>query len=159
MLVVVLSEFSMPLRIQSVILPAVVAALALSVHAACQAQANSESSAQLARWGVETLDAIKRDLWIADRGLYAEKAATGGGRKDTTNPPLAPPYKGGEVLVPALMWGAGVQLSALAAAARIDPDSYVTPLAAYAVRQHVEPIAAGPVGTCAAGAGVGRSLR
>ena len=60
----------------------------------CHAQTNAESSAQFAQWGVETLEAIKRDLWIAERGLYAEKAAADGERP----------------LVPAFMWGAGVQL-------------------------------------------------
>jgi hypothetical protein len=56
------------------------------------------------RVGAETLGVIKRDLWLADRGLYAEKAESNG-----DNP-----------TVPAFMWGAGVQLTALAAAAQSD---------------------------------------
>ena len=72
--------------------------------------------AQFAQWGTETLETIKRDLWLADRGLYAEKATAGGVRPT----------------VPAFMWGAGVQLTALAAAAQFDAGTYVPQLAAYA---------------------------
>jgi uncharacterized protein YyaL (SSP411 family) len=115
-LVLMPSEISMRLRFQSVILGAVPAMLVLLVQDACRAQTNAESSAQFAQWGVETLDAIQRDLWIADQGLYAEKAAADGERPT----------------VPAFMWGAGVQLSALAAAARVDSAAYAAPLAAYA---------------------------
>ncbi len=83
---------------------------------ACHAQSNGETSAQFAPWGAETLETIKRDLWLADRGLYAEKATAGGARPT----------------VPAFMWGAGVQLTALAAAAQFDAGTYTPQLAAYA---------------------------
>jgi predicted alpha-1,6-mannanase (GH76 family) len=86
------------------------------ITAACTAQSNGETSAQFAQWGAETLDTIKRDLWLADRGLYAEKSESDGDRPT----------------VPAFMWGAGVQLTALAAAAQTDPATYVPQLAAYA---------------------------
>jgi uncharacterized protein YyaL (SSP411 family) len=79
-------------------------------------QSKADTSAQFEQWGVETLETIKRDLWLAERDLYAEKAAAGGARPT----------------VPAFMWGAGVQLTALAAAAQIDPGTYVPQLAAYA---------------------------
>ena len=83
---------------------------------ACDAQSSTENSNELAQWGIQTLETIKRDLWLADRDLYAEKATAGGARPT----------------VPAFMWGAGVQLTALAAAAQFDPDTYVPQLAAYA---------------------------
>jgi uncharacterized protein YyaL (SSP411 family) len=53
---------------------------------------------------------------MADQGLYGEKSITDG------NQPMQP----------AFMWGAGVQLSALAAAARSAPSAYTLPLAEYA---------------------------
>ena len=83
---------------------------------ACHAQSSTESSDQFAQWGIQTLETIKRDLWLADRGLYAEKATAVGARPT----------------VPAFMWGAGVQLTVLAAAAQFDAGTYVPQLAAYA---------------------------
>ena len=62
-----------------------------------------DRAAQFGKWGVQTLSAIDRDLSIADRNLYAEKTTLG--ERPTQL---------------AFMWGAGVQLSALAAAARFD---------------------------------------
>ena len=55
----------------------------LFVHVAvdaCHAQSNTESSDQFAQWGIQALETIKCDLWLADRGLYAEKATAGGAR-------------------------------------------------------------------------------
>jgi hypothetical protein len=68
---------------------------------------------QLQSWGEEALALIDRDLWLADRGLYAERTSRG-------------------PLEPAFMWGCGVQLSALNAAARLNPEKYRPRLAAYA---------------------------
>jgi mannose/cellobiose epimerase-like protein (N-acyl-D-glucosamine 2-epimerase family) len=70
----------------------------------------------LRQWGEETLRSIGEDLWLPARKLYAEKRATDA--KAPTDP--------------AFMWGAGVELSALAAAARAEPDRYTAPLRAYA---------------------------
>jgi uncharacterized protein YyaL (SSP411 family) len=91
-------------------------ALLWRADSCCLAQTAAESATQFERWGTETLQAIHRDLWIGVRGLYAEKATTSG----------AVP------LEPAFMWGAGVQLSALAAAARVDRATYTAPLTEYA---------------------------
>jgi Glycosyl hydrolase family 76 len=103
-----------------------------AAHDVCSAQANSDAATQFATWGAETLDAIRRDFWIDERGMYAEKASAEGGHGPSTNPPLTPPDQGGEKREPAFMWSAGVQLSALAAAARVDSAKYTAPLAAYA---------------------------
>ena len=65
-------------------------------------------------WGAETLAAIHRDLWMAERGLYAERR-----------------IRDGEQLEPAFTWGVGVQLSALTAATRVDPATYQGELTAY----------------------------
>jgi uncharacterized protein YyaL (SSP411 family) len=82
----------------------------------CHAQPNGDASVQFAAWGAETLDAIKRDLWMGDRGFYAEQAQAGGERSEE----------------PAFLWGAGVQLTALAAAAQVEPSKYAVQLAEYA---------------------------
>jgi hypothetical protein len=73
------------------------------------------SALELTEWGNETLATIRRDLWLADQELYAERA-----RLDRR------PRQ------PAFMWGAGVQLSALAAAARVDRAQYLDRMANYA---------------------------
>lgn len=61
------------------------------------------------RWGVETLSQIDADLWNRDRALYADSAAVGQDPREAQ---------------PAFMWGCGVQLSALAGAARVDRRRY-----------------------------------
>lgn len=71
------------------------------------AQDDAQVAAQLRRWGDETLAAIRRDFRIPESGLYAERIGEG-------NDPRQP----------AFMWGCGVQLSALAAAGRLDPGTY-----------------------------------
>lgn len=68
---------------------------------------------ELQSWGEESLALIDRDLWMADRGLYAERTSRG-------------PRE------PAFMWSCGVQLSALNAAARLNPEKYTPRLVAYA---------------------------
>ncbi|MCC6728421.1 MAG: AGE family epimerase/isomerase [Chthonomonadales bacterium] len=68
-----------------------------------------------AEWGRETLEQIRSDLYMPERGLYAEEAALSGDRPRQ----------------PAFMWGCGVQLAALAAAARLD-RAYREPLRGYA---------------------------
>ena len=48
---------------------------------ACHAQSSTEIvRTNSPQWGIQTLETIKRDLWLADRGLYAEKATAGGVR-------------------------------------------------------------------------------
>jgi hypothetical protein len=67
-------------------------------------------------WGVETLATIRNDLFLPNSGLYAEMAAGPDGKPSH----------------PAFMWGVGVQLSALAAAAAVKPDAYLGHTRAYA---------------------------
>ena len=67
------------------------------------------------QWGNETLARIDADFWLPARNLYAETGHL--------NRPAAPP--------PTMAWGAGVQLSALAAAAGRDPDRYRNRLTAF----------------------------
>jgi hypothetical protein len=59
---------------------------------------------ELAAWGSETLEQIRRELYLPDSKLYAEDRKAGAG-------------PGG----PAFAWSAGVMFSALNAAARVDP--------------------------------------
>lgn len=67
-------------------------------------------------WGKETLEVLHQDLWLPETKLYAEKANLETGKPDH----------------PAFMWGVGVQLSAMAAAAQLEPDTYLKPLRDYA---------------------------
>ena len=77
--------------------------------------ATPASALPLRQWGEEALGMIARDLLLPGRDLYAEKATTGRAPTQTS-----------------FMWGAGVQLSALAAAARVEPRRYTAPLRSYA---------------------------
>lgn len=89
--------------------------LLLAFAGAASADGPAPTSAEFAQWGGETLTMIRRDLWLNEQNLYAERA-----RLD--RPPRQPAY----------MWGAGVQLSALTAAARVDRAQYLNRLATYA---------------------------
>jgi rhamnogalacturonyl hydrolase YesR len=80
------------------------------------APVSSPSEAQYRAWGQETLDAIQAELWLPKRRLYADE--------DEVGQPV--PNK------PAFMWGCGVQLSALAAAAHLDSARYEPSLRAFA---------------------------
>ncbi len=73
-----------------------------------------------AQWGRETLAQIDKDFWQPGSRLYA----------DTANFKKPADRKGSRH--PAFMWGCGVQLTALAAAARIDRIAYGTRLNTYA---------------------------
>src|SRR5581483_430654 len=73
----------------------------------CAAPVTAAGDDPVRQWGAETLARIQADLWLPARGLYAEAAEAG----------HPPPDR------PAFMWGCGVQLSALAAAARVDRAS------------------------------------
>jgi len=86
------------------------------------ADSPDELADRFAAWGDEVLTTIDRDLHLRARGLYAEQGAVG------EPPPTTPAFN----------WGAGVQLSALAAAARFDPDRYAAKLLRYAdsLEQH-----------------------
>lgn len=89
------------------------AAFVALLSAACTASAESPAFRQ---WGRETLEVLHQDLWLPETKLYAEKANLETGTPDH----------------PAFMWGVGVQLSAMAAAAALEPDTYLKPLRAYA---------------------------
>lgn len=69
-----------------------------------------------AQWGAESLAAIHRDLWLPKLNLYAEQA----------------PDRNGAPAPPSFMWGVGIQLTALAAAAAVDPEKYFAPTRDYA---------------------------
>ena len=67
------------------------------------------SSPPLCRqWGEETLASMEKDFWLSARHLYTEN----GRLHEPPTPPVT------------MMWGAGVALSALDAAAKVDPDEY-----------------------------------
>ncbi len=76
----------------------------------------ADAAPDFAAWGEETLTAIHRDMWLPEKGLYAEHA-TGDDR------PAA---------APAFMWGVGVELSALVAASKVTPEKYLPQAVAYA---------------------------
>ncbi len=84
------------------------------VAAATDQTAQTMSSQQYADWGRETLAMIRRDLWLPERNLYAEKAKLGEKPRDT-----------------AFMWSVGVQLSALNSAALVEPQTYTSQLKDY----------------------------
>ena len=60
------------------------------------------------QWGEETLASMEEDFWLPARHLYVENGRL--------HQPPAPPVT--------MMWDAGVALSALNAAARLNPDQY-----------------------------------
>lgn len=72
-------------------------------------------AARFQRWGEETLNRIQSEFWLPERNLYANKITIG---QPTPNRP-------------AYMWGCGVQLSALTAAAHLDPKPYLPELESY----------------------------
>ncbi len=76
---------------------------------------DAPAPAQYRQWGEETLASMDKDFWLPTRNLYAEKGHL--------QQPAAPPVT--------LMWGAGVALSALNAAVRVDPDHYRNRLRAF----------------------------
>lgn len=73
------------------------------------------SAPDFRQWGEDALHALHRDMWIPDRKLYAEAYRAGRQRRQ-----------------PAFMWGVGVQLTALAAAAELDRETWLEPLTSYA---------------------------
>jgi hypothetical protein len=79
----------------------------------------STTSEQLRAWGAEALDVTNRDMWLDERGLYAERT------------PRRRRGREREAMQPAFMWSAGVQLTALAAASRTAPDEHRERLFAY----------------------------
>lgn len=80
------------------------------------AAAGLAAAAPFATWGAESLRQIREDLWLPESRLYAEQG------RDAKGQPAHPSF----------MWGVGVQLSALAAAARLQPDTYLAETLAYA---------------------------
>ncbi len=89
----------------------------------CSAEPEKEPEAAKAaapppfrQWGAETMEQLHKDLWIPELKLYAEKTDLTTGKPDH----------------PSFMWGVGVQLTAMAAAARLEPEKYLEPMKAYA---------------------------
>ncbi|HLK61436.1 MAG TPA: glycoside hydrolase family 76 protein [Chthonomonadaceae bacterium] len=81
--------------------------LAMTLCSARAADAQP-TAADFKTWGMETLDQIEKDFAFPTRGLYADTWKRGQEKP------------GG----PVFMWGGGVQLSALAVAARLEPKRY-----------------------------------
>lgn len=75
-----------------------------------------EKSPPLRAWGLEAMQQNETQFWLPERGLYADEATPG----------QPPPDK------PAFMWGGGVQLTALTAAAKVDKAKYAPLLKRYA---------------------------
>lgn len=99
------------------LLPSVAApAFSMAAPTLIRATKASESARIFEQWGEDALNVAARDLWLPQRSLYADKFTVG---------ETAP--KG-----PAFMWGCGVQLPALAAAAQVEPRKYLVPLRTYA---------------------------
>ncbi len=71
--------------------------------------------ADLARWGAEALADIHASFYMPDKFLYAEQINDG-----------KQPH-------PAWLWDASMQLGALCAAARVEPEKYLPQVRAYAV--------------------------
>jgi uncharacterized protein YyaL (SSP411 family) len=90
--------------------------LTLSLLLGLSGSVYGETPPPYAAWGAENLKAIRKDLWLPEKKLYAEKA----------------PDENGVPSHPAFMWGVGVQLSALAAAAAVEPEIYLEQTKAYA---------------------------
>lgn len=80
------------------------------------APVRSHAAPPYAKWGAENLETIRKDLWLPKLNLYAEMG----------------PDEKGVPSHPAFMWGVGVQLSALAAAAAVEPEKYLPETKAYA---------------------------
>lgn len=88
---------------------------ALSAQTHSRPAVEADAPIPLRQWGEESLEVIERDLRLRGRDLYAEKSMV-------NQPPTEP----------AFMWGAGVQLSALAAAAQAEPRRYTASLRTFA---------------------------
>lgn len=80
------------------------------------AQPDPVSAETFQAWGEEVLQTIRKDFWLAKQGQYAERIGI--------NRPL-------RKIHPTYMWGAGVQLTALAAAADLSPDKHTDALNEY----------------------------
>lgn len=68
------------------------------------------------QWGAETMEVLHKDLWMPEKKLYAERFNIETGKQDH----------------PSFMWGVGVQLSAMAAAASVAPEKHLQPMRDYA---------------------------
>lgn len=80
-------------------------ALLLCVSSMVSAQ--TDATGHFRQWGQETLHQINASFWLSSRGLYADDVVVGQPAPER----------------PAFMWGCGVQLAALTAAAHLDPAS------------------------------------
>lgn len=101
------------MNLPSWINPSLVCAVALLLTALPSA---STADSPTPQWGAEISTNIEKSMGLPDRGLYADKGVPG-----------KPPENN-----PAFMWGCGVQLTALAAAARSDRTTYLPELTRFA---------------------------
>jgi uncharacterized protein YyaL (SSP411 family) len=80
-----------------------------------KAPANAEQiNNSFAGWGRDALDTMQSEFWMPDRNIYADKI-TVGVKPDNS----------------AFMWGCGIALTALDAAAKVQPVRYLPDLTAY----------------------------
>jgi uncharacterized protein YyaL (SSP411 family) len=137
---------------------------------AAQDADDKKAAETFSRWGREALDQIDKDLWIRERRLYAEKVVkqeppsgpageepsegTGAdeaakkiesGLEDPVQPEKKPLPSRPRWRNVAFNWSCGVQLSALAAAAKVDPGAYLAKAELYANTFQVYWNNAGPV--------------
>ncbi|MCW1883609.1 glycoside hydrolase family 76 protein [Luteolibacter flavescens] len=98
---------------QTRLLSPALAALSLLLPAVSAA---AEELPPFRQWGAETQEVLHKDMWLPEKKLYAERINLETGKPDH----------------PSFMWGVGVQLSALAAAADVDPDKYASHMREYA---------------------------
>lgn len=68
------------------------------------------------KWGDETLAMIQKDYWLPRGKIYSEHATDESGKRGH----------------PAFMWGVGVQLTAMAAASKLEPEKYLKETTDYA---------------------------
>lgn len=90
--------------------------LAASMPVQPAGAAGRRAAARFEEWGAQALARIRQSLLLPSGDLYAEE-------RDFSKP---------SSLQPAFLWGAGVQLGALAAAARVNPSAYLPQARAYA---------------------------
>src|SRR5436189_6336237 len=88
------------------------------IAARCGAQEKGGAGGRnrLATWGAETLAKIDSAFLLPERGLYALEAGAAGVKRRR----------------PAWVWDASIELGALCAAARMEPQRYLSRVRAYA---------------------------
>ncbi len=103
-------------RLQKIFLHGSACLCLLAAPASAAETGDASTDSPFHEWGKDALATLNEDLWIPRRNLYAERAVFGGRSRRQ----------------PAFMWGVGVQVTALAAAAKVDKETYLAPMRGYA---------------------------